>query len=363
MAFSAADPLLVQIMKDQHIGVGSSGLFGLLPIMALGAASPLGARLVEWVRPSLLIIYALLFATAGVMWRSLGGMPGLFGGTVIIGLGLGIAGTVILGVARQVVPQHLPELMSAYTACVSLGTAVGAGASNPVALLMGSWQKGLLFWAIPLLVATAAWSELMLHRRNQHTRQPAMRVSMRPLLQQRKARMVILYYLFRVASSWLLIVWLSALLRRRGMPPVESGLVLSLATACQIPSSLLSGIFSNWLGSMKRLMVVASLLAIVACWGLLMAPLHWWLVFAILLGVGLGSIFTVGMTLIAETEPDESGTIALSGLAQGIGFIGGGLLAWVAGLSLRLPHPDIWVAGLYSLFTLTGLVFGLRCKT
>ena len=361
MAFSAADPLLVQIMQSQHLGVSSSGLFGLLPIMALGVAAPIGARLVAWVKPGMLIIYALLIATAGVFLRSSGGMTGLFGGTIIIGLGLGVAGSVILGVARQVVPDHVPELMSAYSACVSLGTAVGAGAANPVALLLGGWRPGLLFWGIPLLLATGMWAILMLHRRNRHTRQPAMKAPMLPLLRQPGARMVTLYYLFRVASSWLLIVWLAALLRRRGMPAVEAGLVLSLATACQIPSALLAGIMSRWLGGMRRLMLLATLVAVGACWGLLLGPLHIWLLFATALGIGLGSIFAVGMTLIAATEPDEAGTIALSGLAQGVGFIGGGLLAWLAGLSLNLPGPDWWIAGLYTAFAITGLYFGLRC--
>ena len=59
------------------------------------------------------------------------------------------------------------------------------------------------------------------------------------------------------------------------------------------------------------------------------------------------------------SEQDEAGTIALSGLAQGIGFIGGGLLAWLAGLSLQFPAPDMWIAGLYTCFTFTGLFFGL----
>ncbi|MBQ8376829.1 MAG: hypothetical protein IJX33_07275 [Akkermansia sp.] len=220
-----------------------------------------------------------------------------------------------------------------------------------------------MFWALPLLIATAAWSILMLKRREAHARRPALRAPMLPLLRQHRARMVVLYYLFRVASSWLLIVWLSALLRRRGMPAIEAGLVLSLSTACQIPSAMLTGIISHWLGGMGRLMSLASLAAIIACWGLLVLPLHWWLGFALLLGLGLGCIFSIGMTLIAATEPDEAGTIALSGLAQGIGFIGGGILAWLAGMSLLFPAPDLWIAGLYTLFTLTGLFFGLSaCK-
>ena len=363
MAFSAADPLLNQVQKTLRMGVGDSGLFGLLPIMALGVSAPLGARLVQWVRPGKLIIYALLLATAGVFWRSSGGMTGLFGGTLILGLGLGIAGSIFLGIARKVVPQHLPELMSAYTACVSLGTAVGAGTATPLAKLLGGWQQGLLFWAIPLLIATGLWSFLMLRKHNEHTQQAPMKATMLPLLRQQGARMVTLYYLFRVASSWLLIVWLSTLLHQRGMPAIEAGLVLSLATACQIPSALLTGVFMRWLGSMQKLMVAATLLSVLSCWGLLAAPLQGWFIFAISLGLGLGCIFSIGMTLIASTEPDEAGTIALSGLAQGVGFIGGGLLAWLAGFALALPAPATWTATIYTFFALTGMVFGLRCAS
>ena len=95
--------------------------------------------------------------------------------------------------------------------------------------------------------------------------------------------------------------------------------------------------------------------------GLLVAPAGFWLVSAMALGVGLGSIFSVGMTLIAATEPDETGTIVLSGLAQGIGFTGGGLLAWAAGAGMNSVHPALAITLLYTLFALSGLFFGLRC--
>lgn len=360
MSFSAADPLLVFLMRDLGLNVGSSGLFGLLPIMSLGVAAPLGAVLVRVIRPRLLIIYALLWSLCGVVWRSYGGVPGLFGGTVVIGLGLGIAGSVILGVGKQVLPDRQAELMSAYTACVSLGTAVGTGASAPMALLLGGWQHGLLFWGLPLLIATLLWAELVLRVRRTHVRQSTLHTRILPLLRQRKARMVTLFYLFRVAGAWLLIVWLSTLMRDRGMPLVEAGLVLAVATAFQIPASLLSGIFCRWLGSLQRLMTVAVGVSVAACWGLLEAPLGLWLLFAILLGAGLGCIFSIGMRLIVESEPDEAGTVALSGLAQGVGFTCGGLLAWAGGLCMQWPNRDMWVGTIYTLLALAGLYCGLR---
>jgi len=109
-------------------------------------------------------------------------------------------------------------------------------------------------------------------------------------------------------------------------------------------------------------MVLAILLSIVCCWGLLLAPLAVWPFFAGLLGLCLGSIFALGMTLIVESSADEGTTLALSGLAQGLGFVGGGLLAWAASPAMQMPSPDLWIAGIYSFFALCGLTFGLRCN-
>ena len=74
MCFSAADPLLVFLMRDLGLSVSSSGMFGLLPIISLGVAAPLGAVLTRHIRPRILIIYALVWAIAGVVWRSYGGI-------------------------------------------------------------------------------------------------------------------------------------------------------------------------------------------------------------------------------------------------------------------------------------------------
>lgn len=360
MSFSAADPLLVFLMRDLGLSVGSSGLFGLLPIISLGIAAPLGTRLVNWIKPRLLIIYALLFAIVGVLWRSYGGIPGLYGGTIAIGIGLGVTGSVILGIVKQVFPGEIPVLMGAYTACVSLGTAIGAGAADPIALALGGWQKGLLFWAMPLMVAVILWTELILHKHPPEIQQSTLKTSIFPLLRQRKAWDVSLFYLFRVAGAWLLIVWLSTLMRRRGLPLVESGLVLAVSTACQIPSSLLTDTLCRKLGNRTRLLLIVIPLSIISCWGLLEGPIHWWPIFSITFGLGLGAIFSIGMTLMIINSADEATTVALSGMAQGLGFIVGGLLAWCGSFLMSKPHADIWIASCYTIFALLGLIFGIR---
>lgn len=363
LSVSAADPILSVIMRDLGLHVESSSLFALLPIMALGVAAPLGAQLVEWVRPRLLIAYALGVAIAGIVWRSYGGGVGLFGGTVITGLGLGIAGSVILGVVKDLFPARLPELMGAYTACVCLGTSLGTAASEPLTLALGGWPRGLLFWAWPLLLALALWVELIERAHPFNLRQNTLHSPLRPLLKQGKAWWVSVFYVFRVAGAWVLIVWLATLMHMRGLPPVEAGLVVGLTTACEIPATLLSGHLTQWLGSQSRLMWIAIPLSIAATWGLMLGPLGWWPVFAVVLGFCIGAVFTLGMTLIVENSEDAATTIALSGMAQGMGFIVGGLLAWAASGVMNLNAPHLWIAGVYAVFALGGLTAGLRSDT
>ncbi|MDO5472992.1 MAG: MFS transporter [Akkermansia sp.] len=363
MSFSAADPLLVFLMRDLGLSAEGSGLFGLLPIISLGIAAPLGARLSGLIRPRVLIIYALLLAISGVIWRSYGHIIGLYGGTIVLGLGLGITGSVILGIVKQEFPLFIPQLMGAYTACVSLGTAVGSGTAAPIALALGGWKNGLLFWAFPLLIAVILWAELIFFTKGKHQDYHTIQAPITPLFRQSKAWWVSLFYLFRVAGAWLLIVWLATLMRRRGLPMIEAGLVLATSTVFQIPAALLCSHVAKWVGGRNALMWSAILLSIASCWGLLLAPIRLWPLFAGILGLGLGSIFALGMTLIVESSANESATVALSGMAQGLGFVGGGLLAWCASPIMQTTRPDIGMAVTYTAFALGGLYFGLRCNT
>ncbi len=66
------------------------------------------------------------------------------------------------------------------------------------------------------------------------------------------------------------------------------------------------------------------------------------------------------MTLITQSQDNEDTTIALSGLAQGVGFTCSGLLAWLGGLCMQWEHRDLWMGIIYSVFAPAGLYCGLR---
>ncbi len=360
MSFAAADPLLLYLERDLKLSLTDSGIFAVLPVMVLGVASTLAARLVSVIRPRMVVLIFLAVAVLGVLWRSYGGMVGLFGGMVFIGLGLGVVGSAILGVLKDVFPFRSEMIMGGYTAFVCLGTSVGSGCSLPLASALGGWKPGLAFWAVPLAVTLLLWLGMMHYGKDMgKTTHRRLQASIRPLLGQKKAWTVSIFYLFRVAGAYLLTIWLASLMRRRGMNADESGFVLALATLCQIPSSLLSGKCVQWLGGQARLMFVTIPLSIAACWGLLFGPLSWWPCFSVIFGLCIGFIFTLGMGLIVQRAADEATVVALSGMSQGVGFIAGGLLAWVGNFCVGSPHAELYIAALYTVYGLGGLVFGL----
>ncbi len=359
MSFSAADPLLIQLMRDLGLDLADSSLLALMPVIILGLAAPVGAWLCRWIYPRMLIVYALGVAFIGVILRSYGDIVGLFTGTFFIGLGLGVTGAVILGIVKELFAHESASVMGIYTACVCIGTAIGGGAAIPITEMLGSWREGLIFWSLPLLIATLAWLELIIQQKKEGFAPPPLKVNIRSLLRQRQAWMITLFYLFRVAAMWMLIVWISTLMHSRGLRLEEAGMVMSLCTLCEIPSALLCAQVTYRLGGLGNLLIMSVPAVIIACWGLLMGPLSWWPFFACLFGLFYGFIFASGMSCIVSAAQDKRSALALSGMAQGIGFIGGGSLAWLGSFVIDFPNPTLAMSICFSSYALLILIFGV----
>ena len=114
-----------------------------------------------------------------------------------------------------------------------------------------------------------------------------------------------------------------------------------LIVALMIPSSLLYHYTEEKLGGRRKSIIFYLVLSSIANAALLLGPLYCWHLFAGLLGIGLGALFTLGMSLIVSNSADSRTTIALSGLAQGMSFTLGGVLAWACSLVMTLPHHHL----------------------
>lgn len=155
--FDSPDPLLGTIERDMGLSLENSGLFALLPVFVLGVAAPISPRVARWMTPWKIIFWFQLLAVAGIFWRSWDGVAGLYGGMVLMGLGMGIAGAAIPGLIKHQFPDHASAMMGVYSAMIGVGSAAASGLSVPISNMLGGWRFGLGVWIIPILLGMLVW--------------------------------------------------------------------------------------------------------------------------------------------------------------------------------------------------------------
>lgn len=119
--FDSPDPLLGTIERDMGLSLENSGLFALLPVFVLGVAAPISPRVARRMTPWKIIFWFQLLAVAGIFWRSWDGVAGLYGGMVLMGLGMGIAGAAIPGLIKHQFPDRASAMMGVYSAMIGVG--------------------------------------------------------------------------------------------------------------------------------------------------------------------------------------------------------------------------------------------------
>ena len=235
--FDSPDPLLGTIEKDMGLSLENSGLFALLPVFVLGVAAPISPRVARWMTPWKIIFWFQLLAVAGIFWRSWDGVAGLYGGMVLMGLGMGIAGAAIPGLIKHQFPDHASAMMGVYSAMIGVGSAVASGLSVPISNMLGGWRFGLGVWIIPILLGMLVWGAYFLkHPVGMLSRDPAS--SGHNLLHSSKAWQVTIFYLSRVGAAYFFYTWIPIFLRQRGMSYVDAGFILSVAMFAQLPDTL-----------------------------------------------------------------------------------------------------------------------------
>ncbi len=357
-AMTAPDPLLGKIQHDLGLSLDDSGTFALLPVFVLGIAALMAPRIARLLPPWKIIFLFPLVAVVGIFWRSYGGMVGLYGGMVVMGMGLGIAGTAIPGFIKRTMPDKAPFMMGIYSALVGLGTSVAAASAVPIANNLGSWQDGLSFWAAPILLACAIWwSYFKVYP--SHIHQHPLQTRITRLLSHPRAWQITLFYMSRVGAAYFFFTWIPILLKHRGMSSDDAGFVLAIATLAQIPATLVAHWAENKLKGNGRLITLSLLLSGLSCWVLLYGPMEWVIPCSIAFGLGTGAVFSRGMSLMVERADNDITALELSGMAQGFGFTLGALMALGGSFALHQESGIFFdFCMIYSVFCIMGIIFG-----
>jgi CP family cyanate transporter-like MFS transporter len=152
----AVSAVLEPIQADLGINAGTAGLLTSLPVLCFGLATPLASVLLARTGLARGVLISLIVLLAGIVVRSLDGLPLALTGTVLIGLGITVANVAVPVVIGRDLPQWSGAVLGIYTAALNVGSMITLSFTVPIADVVG-WRIALLAWGGLVVVGMAVW--------------------------------------------------------------------------------------------------------------------------------------------------------------------------------------------------------------
>lgn len=317
-ALTSLGPVLPDIRLDLGLSGLNAGILTTVPVLCLGLLAPPAARMGKLWGTERMLMVALFILGAGLIVRSLGGQPGLYAGTLLAGSAIGIAGSLLPAVVKRDFPRHADLMTGFYTMALCLGGSLGAGLTVPVQQATSdSWRLGLAVWALPALISGILW--LPMARADNGGRRAT--PHHRGLWRHPLAWQVTLYMGLQSSMAYMVFEWLPTILQSRGLSSAESGFMLSASVMVQTTTALTGPWLATRGKNQRPAVALMILLTILGLAGLLYAPLVQRWFWVVVLGLGMGGMFSIALALIVLRAASPAMAADLSGMAQGVGYV------------------------------------------
>jgi MFS transporter, CP family, cyanate transporter len=327
-AVAGIGPVLPDIRADLHLSGLQAALLTTLPVLCFGLLSAPAPRLARRVGIERVVIGAMVALALVQLGRVTGGWVPMFIGTFVVGAAIAVTNVVLPSLIKRDFPTRTGLMMGIYSMTLSGSAAVGSAVVVPLGKLHGlGWRGALAAGAVPAAVAVIAWVPQIRAHTPAGVTPPG-----RSLLKDPLAWQVTVFFGLQALTFYALLAWIPSIYRDLGSSPAEAGFLLSLSGLVQIPVTLvLPGLLTRAPNQVPH--VVAAIASFMTgLTGVLLAPTAAPYLWMVLLGVGSGSSFAIGLTFFVLRTRVPADTARLSAMAQSIGYVitaSGPLLAGV----------------------------------
>jgi CP family cyanate transporter-like MFS transporter len=305
------------IRADLGIDAATAGLLTSLPVLCFGLATPLASALLARAGLARGVLLALAVLLAGIVVRSLDGLPAAVIGTLLLGLAITAGNVAVPVVIGRDLSRHAGSVLGAYTAALNVGSMLTLSLTVPIAAATG-WRTALASWGALVVVAAVVWWWA--------TRNPGPAPAVDTPAAERTAW-------WRRPVAWVLTAafagqafayygvtaWLPQLLRDElGMPAATAGAAASVFQIAALGGAFGVPVLLRYAGPR------ATVLAVCAMWttiplGLLAAPSAW-AVWCTVGGIAQGGGLVVIFSLVVRVARDAAESRQFSALVQGGGY-------------------------------------------
>lgn len=345
-AITAIGPLLTVIKDDLQMNNISASLLTTLPVFFMGATSLLALFLSRkfGIEGGLMVsLIAIFIALIGRLFVT--NTTTLIFTALLAGVGIGIAGPLIIGLIKKYFPNE-PSLMSFYSSAMVAGAAIASTFAQPLYQKFNhSWQIALSFWSIFALVAAILLLPLL--KIESSTTE---NISPNSKEAASKNWWLMIFFSLMAAIFYSLTAWLAPYVQSIGFSKAQSGILLSLFTLIQLPVSFIIPRLVGTNAKTRNLLVGCGLAELIGLTLLLVHVSPW--ISVVFLALGAGGLFPLALTLPLLTAKSSEEAISLSAFMQSGGFMVGSLGPLLFGVVSQNSNTFNLAWGLVLIFVL-----------
>jgi MFS transporter, CP family, cyanate transporter len=310
-------PLLPAIERDLGISHAVAGLLGTIPVLCMGLFAPPAPFLSGRIGSRLAIGTAAgLIGVFGVVRAVTPGAVGVILLTFPIGIGMGLGNALLPVAVKERFADRPGFATGVYAAGITIGSAIAAAAAVPLAHLGNGWRTPLLVFGAVSAGLAALW--LWLTRSEPtHTRTDVrpLRLPLRnPLAWRLVGAFFLMSFVFYGLNAWLPDAYVE-----RGWSQSAAGGLLAVLNTVTIPVGFAVAWAADHVWTRRVWLTAAALLQLASLLGVVLAPGAGWL-WAALLGVAIGPLFPLTMTLPLDAAEGPAEVAALAGMMLGLGY-------------------------------------------
>lgn len=307
-------PLLRDIQMHFGLNGVAAGLLTSLPLFAFGFLSPYAAPVARRFGMERAIFASMLLLTAGMGLRYLDGVAWLYLGTAFIGCGIAFNNVLLPGLLRRDFPAQVTLVTALFTMVLVTCGGLGSGIAIPLAD-WGGWRFSLASWVVPAVLALMIW---MPQLRAQTA--PAIAEARIPVWNKPLAWQVSLFMACQSTAFYVMIAWFPSMMNDlEGISAARSGAILFIYQIFVLGSVMVTPVFIHRMQDQRAIGVVLSSMILLAYAGLYLDPAHA-LGWMIVMGLGAGGSLVLSITLFSLRVATATQSVALSGMAQAVGY-------------------------------------------
>jgi MFS transporter, CP family, cyanate transporter len=311
------------VLTDVRAGLGLSGaevaVLTMVPVLCFGLVSPAAPLLARRLGIEWSLGLALVGLVAGLAVRVLGGPAVLYLGTVLAGGSIAVANVLLPALVKRDFPDRPGLATGLYFTALGASAAVAAGVTVPLEHAIGhGWRGALGVWAAVAALAAVVWLPQL--RGHTPPDEPPPRGAVVALLRDARAWQVTLFMGLQSLLFYSTVSWFATLYRDHGWTKTDAGVLLAVLTSAGIPAGLVAPVLAARRPDQRAWAVGSTAVIAAGFTGVVVAPTAAPYVWAVLLGIGLNTVFPIVLTLVVLRSRTAADAARLSAMAQSVGY-------------------------------------------